>query len=102
MPELKILPNNFPLKNKRVILRLDLNVPIKESKIEDDTRIKVVEPFLNKLIQENAKIILISHLGRPKGKSVPELSLKPIREYFEKKLSKKIFFFSRSNKRKSS
>ena len=60
----------FLLMDKRVIVRLDLNVPINNSKIDDDTRIKVVEPFINKLIKNKAKIILISHLGRPKGKMV--------------------------------
>ena len=79
---INIFSNNIPVNGKRIIVRLDLNVPIKNSKIDDDTRIKVVEPFINKLIKDKAKIILISHLGRPKGKIIPELSLNPIFEYF--------------------
>tara|TARA_B100000401_G_scaffold421247_1_gene347334 strand:- start:338 stop:1537 length:1200 start_codon:yes stop_codon:yes gene_type:complete len=90
---INIFSNNIPVNGKRIIVRLDLNVPIKNSKIDDDTRIKVVEPFINKLIKDKAKIILISHLGRPKGKIIPELSLNPIFEYFQKKLDGKIYFY---------
>ena len=90
---LKIFSNDIPINGKRVIVRLDLNVPINNSKIEDSTRIKIVEPFINKLIENRAKIILISHLGRPKGKVVPELSLKPIFNYLEKKLNGKMYFY---------
>jgi len=90
---LKIFSNDIPVNGKRVIVRLDLNVPINNSKIEDSTRIKIVEPFINKLIENKAKIILLSHLGRPKGKVVPELSLKPIFNYLEKKLNGKMYFY---------
>ena len=72
--------------------KIDLNVPIKNLKIEDDTRIKIIEPFLKKLIKDNAKVILLSHLGRPKGKTVAELSMKPIFDYLKDKLDNKIFF----------
>ena len=74
-------------------MRLDLNVPIKNSEIVDDTRIKVIEPFINKLIENEAKIILISHLGRPKGKVVPELSLEPIFKFLKKKLIGNVYFY---------
>ena len=93
MSDLKIFSSNIPVSGKRVIIRLDLNVPIKNLKIDDDTRIKVVEPFVNKLIENKAKIILLSHLGRPKGKIVSELSLKPIFSYLEKKLNGKVYFY---------
>ena len=93
MSDLKIFSENKTVSNKRVIVRLDLNVPIKGSKIEDYTRIKAVEPFINKLIKDKAKIILLTHLGRPKGKVVPELSLKPILNYLEKKLNGNIHFY---------
>ena len=93
MSDLKIFSNKLSVDNKRVIVRLDLNVPIKNSKIEDDTRIKVIEPFLNKLVKDNAKVILLSHLGRPKGKIVAELSMKPIFHYLKDKLINKIFFY---------
>jgi len=90
---LKIFSNDIPVNGKRIIVRLDLNVPINNSKIEDSTRIKIIEPFINKLIEDKAKIILLSHLGRPKGKVVPELSLKPIFNYLEKKLNGKMYFY---------
>ena len=57
MSDLKIFSENKTVSNKRVIVRLDLNVPIKGSKIEDYTRIKAIEPFINKLIKYKAKII---------------------------------------------
>ena len=93
MSDLKIFSKNIPVKGKRIIVRLDLNVPIKDSEIVDDTRIKVIEPFINKLIENKAKIILISHLGRPKGKVVPELSLEPIFKFLKKKLIGNVYFY---------
>ncbi len=93
MSNLKIFSSDISVSGKRVIVRLDLNVPINNSKIDDDTRIKVVEPFVKKLIENKAKVILLSHLGRPKGKAVSELSLKPIFNYLEKKLNGKIYFY---------
>ena len=93
MSNLKIFSSDISVSGKRVIVRLDLNVPINNSKIDDDIRIKVIEPFVNKLIENKAKVILLSHLGRPKGKVVSELSLKPIFNYLEKKLNGKIYFY---------
>ena len=93
MSDLKIFSNKISVKNKRVIVRLDLNVPIRNSQIDDNTRIKIVEPFINKLIKEKAKVILISHLGRPRGKMVSELSLKPVFKYLEEKLNGQIYFY---------
>ena len=95
MSNLKIFSSDISVSGKRVIVRLDLNVPINNSKIDDDTRIKVVEPFVKKLIENKAKVILLSHLGRPKGKVVSELSLKPIFNYLEKKLNGKIYFYQK-------
>ena len=93
MSNLKIFSDNITVTNKRVIVRLDLNVPINKLIIEDHTRIEIVEPFLNQLIRKKAKIILLSHLGRPKGKVISEMSLKPIFNYLKKKLKVKIYFF---------
>ena len=95
MSDLKIFSDSIQIDNKRVIVRLDLNVPIKNFKIEDDTRIRVVIPFLNKLLKKKAKVILITHLGRPKGKVVPELSLNPIFDYFKKKFGRENIFLSK-------
>ena len=93
MSDLKIFSDSVQINNKRVIVRLDLNVPIKNFKIEDYTRIRVVIPFLNKLLKKKAKVILITHLGRPKGKVMPELSLNPIFNYLKKNFKEKIYFY---------
>ncbi len=82
--------NEKNLKNKKILLRLDLNVPLERNKITDTTRIDKILPTLNFLIKEKAKIIILSHVGRPKGKVVKELSLKPICEELQNKLGKKI------------
>ncbi len=68
------------LNNQIVLLRLDLNVPILDGKITDTNRIDKIIPTINFLLSKNAKIIIISHVGRPKGKFKSELSLQPIRD----------------------
>ncbi len=78
------------LSGKIVLLRLDLNVPIKHGIISDETRINKIIPIFNYLIEKNSKIVVISHIGRPNGKRTKELSLKPICENLSKKLQKKI------------
>ncbi len=79
--------NEKNLNGKKILLRLDLNVPLENGKIIDTTRIDKILPTLNFLIQSNSKIIILSHVGRPKGKIVKELSLKPISEDLQKKLN---------------
>ena len=78
------------LQNKKILLRLDLNVPLIENKISDTTRIDKIIPTLNFLINGKSKIIILSHIGRPKGKIVKELSLSPISKYLKKKLNTKV------------
>ncbi len=78
------------LNQKMVLLRLDLNVPLKNGFITDETRINKIIPVLNFLIEKKSKIIIVSHVGRPKGEFNKILSLKPICENLEKKLKKKI------------
>jgi phosphoglycerate kinase len=78
------------LYDKKVILRLDLNVPLKNGEITDTTRIDKVLPTIKFLLKQNSKIIILSHVGRPKGKVIKDLSLKPIKENIEKKLNVKI------------
>ena len=82
--------NEKNLKNKKILLRLDLNVPLHKNKITDTTRIDKILPTLNFLIKEEAKIIILSHVGRPKGKIVKKLSLKPICKELQNKLGKKV------------
>ena len=78
------------LNQKKVLLRLDLNVPLKNGKILDQTRINKILPVIKFLLNNNAQIIIVSHVGRPQGKKNKDLSLKPIRENIEKKINKKI------------
>ena len=92
MDKIKFFPSNLDVQNKRIILRLDLNVPIKNKIITDYTRINLCLPFINKLIEKRAKIIIISHLGRPKGAKDSDLSLTPIYKYLKKKTSNKCLF----------
>ena len=75
------------LNSKKILLRLDLNVPLENGKIIDTTRIDKILPTLNFLIEKKTKIIILSHVGRPKGKIIKELSLKPIVKNLEKKLN---------------
>tara|TARA_A100001015_G_scaffold132399_1_gene146918 strand:+ start:2316 stop:3494 length:1179 start_codon:yes stop_codon:yes gene_type:complete len=82
--------NEKNLNNKKILLRLDLNVPLERDKITDTTRIDKILPTLNFLIKQKAKIIILSHVGRPKGKIVKELSLNPICEELQNKLKKKV------------
>ena len=78
------------LNNKKILLRLDLNVPLDKGKITDTTRIEKILPTLRFLMKQNSKIIIISHVGRPKGKIVNELSLKPICNNLSNELNQKI------------
>ena len=84
------------LKNKKILLRLDLNVPLENGKISDATRIDKILPTLNFLIYQKTKIIILSHVGRPKGKRVRELSLKPIGEDLRKKLNARVKLIKKS------
>ena len=90
--------NEKNLNNKKILLRLDLNVPLERDRITDTTRIDKILPTLNFLIKEKAKIIIISHVGRPKGKIVKDLSLKPICEELQNKLRKKVKLISENIK----
>ena len=78
------------LKDKKILLRLDLNVPLENGKIVDTTRIDKIIPTLKFLIKQNSQIIILSHVGRPKGKFVNELTLNPICKDLSKKLDQNI------------
>jgi len=87
---------NAPIKNKRILLRLELNLPLKNGKITDDSRIIAALPTIKYLLKKKPKqLIIISHLGRPQGRWVNRLSMKQVAKVLEKKLKKKVFFYAK-------
>tara|TARA_Y100001935_G_scaffold204738_1_gene173563 strand:+ start:253 stop:1431 length:1179 start_codon:yes stop_codon:yes gene_type:complete len=93
---MKSIENLKNIENKYVILRLDLNVPIKNENITDANRIDKIIPTLNFLVKKKAKIIIISHIGRPNGKVVEELSLKPVSLCIKKKIKKNVILLKKN------
>ena len=90
------IKDDHNLNQKKVLLRLDLNVPLSNGKITDTTRIDKILPTINFLLKNNAKVIILSHVGRPKGKVVNELSLKPICKSLKNKLNQNIRLISKN------
>ena len=84
--------DDIQVKGQRVLVRCDFNVPIQEGKITDETRIVGALPTIKKLIDDGAKVILCSHMGKPKGEPKPELSLAPVAESLSKHLGKEVVF----------
>ena len=81
------------IKGKRALVRVDINVPLDENKnVTDDTRIQAIVPTVNFLKEKGAKIILMAHLGRPKGERKPEFSLEPVAKYMAKVFGEEIVF----------
>ncbi len=84
--------NSFDLKGKRVLIRVDFNVPLKNGVVADDFRIRAALPTIQHCLNTGASVVLMSHLGRPKGKVIPELSLVPVGETLADLLEKSIKF----------
>nr|VFJ64051.1 MAG: phosphoglycerate kinase [Candidatus Kentron sp. FW] len=81
---------DLDLTGKRVLMREDMNVPIKDGKISDDTRIRASMPTIKHALDAGAKVMLLSHLGRPKGGPDPKFSLKPVADYLSQLLGKPV------------
>ena len=88
----KLTVENLPVEGKTILVRVDFNVPIQAGVVGDDTRIRAALPTIQHLIQRGAKVILASHLGRPKGEPKPEFSLKPIAAKLEEILGVPVAF----------
>ena len=85
-----LFADEMDLSHKRVLLRLDINVPIKDGQVSDNTRIQRIMPGLKALVATGAKIIILTHFGRPKGKFVPNLSVQPVANCLAKLLGKPV------------
>ena len=86
--------DDLDLKNKKVFLRLDLNVPIKNGQITDDTRIRAALPTLKKVLEHTSKLAIASHLGRPDGKPNPAYSLAPVGELLAELLGREVLLIA--------
>lgn len=83
--------NDYNFSNKKAIIRVDFNVPVQDGKVSDDTRIKAALPTINKVLKDGGAVILMSHLGRPKGKE-EKFSLKVVAEYLSGLIDNKVSF----------
>src|SRR5579863_2210139 len=90
----KLTIKDLELRGKRVFMRVDFNVPLKEGVVTDDTRIRETLPTLKLAIEKGGRLVLASHLGRPKGGPDPKYSLKPAAKKLEDLLGKPVAFAS--------
>ena len=90
----KLFIEDLDVRGKRVIVRTDYNVPVKDGKVEDDKRIVASLPTVNYLLEKGAAVILMSHLGRPDGKVKPEFSLKPVADKLQELIKRPVKFLN--------
>ena len=96
MADFKTLDDLGALKGKRVLVRVDLNVPVSDGKVTDRTRIERVAPTVSELSSKGARVVLLAHFGRPKDGPSPELSLRPIAEATAEVLGRPVGFADES------
>ncbi len=94
MPDFKTIDDLGDITGKRVLVRVDLNVPMADGKVTDLTRIERIAPGIEELSHKAAKVILMAHFGRPKGKPNPEMSLEPVAYALEAILDARVYFSS--------
>ena len=90
MPKLSV--KDLDLKGQRLFIRVDFNVPVKDGKVDDDSRIRASLPTIQYAIEHGARVILASHLGRPKGQRVDKYSLRPVAEHLSRLLERPVAF----------
>ena len=90
MPKLSV--KDLDLKGRRLFIRVDFNVPVKDGKVDDDSRIRASLPTIQYAVEHGARVILASHLGRPKGQRVDKYSLRPVAEHLSRLLERPVAF----------
>ena len=89
--------DDLKVQGKRVLVRCDFNVPLKDGVITDENRITAALPTIEKLMKDGGKVILCSHMGKPKGEPKPELSLAPVAKRLSELLGKEVVFAKDDN-----